>query len=108
MKKIVVAIVVLGCMFVVTMANPVSAISRSKAKADLKASLEKDYGSNYSTIEMLLNAGMEAYDGLCKVPDTTVNNNILRDLLKDYYPSFSTIQMLYKANKDAHDRLNGQ
>lgn len=105
MKRILAVALFLG-MTIVSFANPVSSISRSKVQADLKASLEKDYGSSYSTVEMLLNAGMTAYDELCKVPSTTVNDNILKDLIKDYYPSFSTIQMLYNANKDSYDRLN--
>jgi hypothetical protein len=88
-----------------TSSNPVSSISRYKAKSDLKASLLKDYGNNYTTIEMLLNAGMEAYDKLTKIPNTNVNNGILKDLVKDYYPNFSTIQMLFEANKKSYKKL---
>jgi len=89
-------------------ANPISEVSRSKAVADLKAELLKTYGSSYSTVEMLLNAGMKAYDTLISIPDNSVNNDILRELTKTYYPSFSTILMLYKANKESYDKLNKQ
>lgn len=89
----------------ITTSNPISSINRDKAKSDLKASLLKDYGNNYTTIEILLKAGMEAYDILTKIPNTNVNNGILKDLIKDYYPNFSTIQMLFEANKKSYEKL---
>jgi len=76
-------------------ANPFSEVSRPKAKADLKASLLETYGSSYSTVEMLLEAGMEAYETLAVLPSNSVNNGILKRLKKTYYPHFSTILMLY-------------
>lgn len=95
-------------MVTAVMANPVSDISRSKAKADLKASLEKKYNNSYSLIETLLNAGMKSYDELCDVPDTKVDNDILEGLLKKYYPSFSLIQTLYDSNKKSYERLHAE
>ena len=95
-------------MVTAAMANPVSDISRSKAEADLKASLEKKYNNSYSLIETLLNSGMQAYDELSKEPDTNVNNDILNSLLKKYYPSFSLIQTLYDSNKASYDRLHAR
>lgn len=72
---------VLCCVLVSSvLANPISEISRSKAKADLKRELLKTYGSSYSTVEMLLKAGMKDYDTLCTIPDNSVNNGILREL----------------------------
>lgn len=88
------------------LANPISDVNRYKAKEDLKSSLISRYGNSYTTIEMLLDAGMKAYDELCTIPDNSVNNGILRDLKDKYYPSFSTILMLYKANKKSYDNLN--
>ncbi len=79
-------------------ANPISEVSRPKAKADLKAKL-KTCGSSYSTIEMLLEAGMEDYDTLAALPSNSVNNGILIRLKKTYYPYFSTILTLYEADK---------
>jgi hypothetical protein len=90
----------------VVLANPISEVSQYAAREDLKNSLKSRYGNSYSTIEMLLNAGMESYDELIAIPDNSVNNGILRDLKDRYYPSFSTILMLYKANKKSYDNLN--
>lgn len=90
----------------VVLANPISEVNRYTAKQDLKSSLMSRYGNSYTTIEMLLDAGMEAYDELCNIPDNSVNDGILRDLKSRYYPSFSTILMLYKANKKSYDNLN--
>ncbi|MGO9019136.1 MAG: hypothetical protein ACLQVJ_12395 [Syntrophobacteraceae bacterium] len=110
MKKttipIVIFIVILISSFV--FANPISSINRSKAEEDLKNSLMATYGNSYSTVEMLLNAGMKAYDELCAVQDNAINNGILHDLVTTYYPSFSTIQMLYKSNIESYMRLNKQ
>jgi hypothetical protein len=88
------------------LANPISEVIRYTAKEDLKNSLKSRYGNSYSTIEMLLKAGMKAYDELCAIPDNSVNNVILRDLKDRYYPSFSTILLLYKSNKKSYDNLN--
>jgi hypothetical protein len=87
-------------------ANPISEINRSQAEADLKNYLLKKYGDSYSTIEMLLDAGMESYDKLASLPENEVNNNIINNLKNRYYPSFSTILMLYQSNKESYDRLN--
>ena len=105
------SILVLGIIFCFSfsdgvLANPISEVSRYTAKEDLKSSLKSRYGNSYSTIEMLLNAGMKDYDELCTIPDNSVNNGILRDLKGRYYPSFSTILMLYKSNKKSYDNLN--
>lgn len=88
------------------LANPISEVSRPKAKADLKASLLETYGNSYSTVEMLLEAGMEAYDTLAALPSNSVNNGILKRLKKTYYPHFSTILLLYEADKKSYDNLN--
>ena len=88
------------------LANPISEVRRATAKEDLKNDLKERYGSSYSTIETLLNQGMEAYDELCSIPDTRVNNKILRDLKSRYYPSFSTILTLYRQNKESYENLN--
>ena len=87
-------------------ANPISEVSRPKARANLKASLLETYGDSYSTVEMLLEAGMEDYDTLATLPSNSVNNGILKRLKKTYYPHFSTILMLYEANKKSYDNLN--
>ena len=89
-------------------ANPISEVNRSQAQADLKAELLKTYGSSYSTVEMLLNAGMRDYDTLISIPENSINNDIIKELKNTYYPSFSTILMLYKANKESYDKLNKQ
>lgn len=86
--------------------NPISLIPRSKAKNDLKKHLLKRYENSYSTVEMLLNNGMDAYDNLCTEPSNQVNDAILNNLLNRYYPSFSTIKMLFDSNKESYERLN--
>jgi hypothetical protein len=86
--------------------NPISAISRVKAKSDLKESLSRKYGSSYSTVKHLLDSGMEAYDDLCEIPSNSVNNGVLSKLKRKYYPHFSTIKMLYESNKKAYGELN--
>jgi hypothetical protein len=87
-------------------ANPICDVARNQAQEDLKQELLHRYGSHYSTVEMLLNAGMRDYDILCQVPDNSVNNGILEDLKARYYPNFSTILMLYKANKKSYENLS--
>ena len=86
--------------------NPISVINRTKAKNDLKESLLRKYGSSYSTVNHLLNKGMENYDALCKVPSNPINDGILSKLKRKYYPHFSTIKMLYESNKKAYDELS--
>lgn len=90
----------------ITLANPISEISRSKAKATLKKELLETYGNSYATVEWLLKEGMKDYDILCTIPDNAVNNGILLDLKKTYYPHFSTILFLYKSNKNAYNKLD--
>lgn len=90
----------------VCQANPVCEVNRTKAKEDLKQELLVRYGNSYSTVKMLLDAGMRDYETLCQLPENSVNNGILRDLKDRYYPSFSTILMLYKANKKSYDELS--
>lgn len=90
----------------VVYANPISEISRNRARQDIKRELKDRYGSSYSTIEMLLKSNMEDYDKLCDIPDTSVNNKILKDLKERYYPSFSTILMLFKSNKESYENLH--
>jgi hypothetical protein len=87
-------------------ANPVSDINRSKAKADLKAHLLDRYESSYSTVEMLMKAGMKSYDNLAKIPDNKVSNDVMEKLLDRYYPSFSTVEMLYESNMESYKRLH--
>jgi uncharacterized protein YqiB (DUF1249 family) len=106
MKKPIMLIMCIALLVSAAWANPVSEISRPKAKADLKAELEQRYESNYSIIEKLLKNGMENYDELCKIPDTKVNNNILKNLMNRHYPNFSIIMKLYESNKKAYERLN--
>ena len=108
-RGIIVIVLILGFLSSFAYAeNPISAVSRSTAKADLKASLMKVYDSSYSTVEMLLNAGMEDYDKLCDIPSSGVNDKILKELSDTYYPSFSTIYMLFEANKESYDRLQSE
>lgn len=90
----------------VCQANPVCEVNPAKAKEDLKQELLGRYGNSYSTVKMLLDAGMRDYDTLCQLPENFVNNGILLDLKARYYPSFSTILILYKANKKSYDELN--
>ena len=93
-------VTILFFMLVTTLvfANPISEVSRPKAKGDLKAKL-KSCGNSYSTIEILLEAGMEDYDTLAALPSNSVNNGILKRLKKAYYPYFPTILKLYEADK---------
>lgn len=94
-------------MFVSTVqANPVCDVDRGKANSDLKQSLLITYKNSYSTVSMLLKAGMNDYDTICNISNNSINNGILRNLKSTYYPSFSTILMLYKANKKSYDELN--
>ena len=79
-------------------ANVVCDTPRDQAKSDLKQNLLNRYGSSYSTVNMLLKAGMRDYDTICKVPNNSISNGILKNLNSRYYPSFSTILMLYKSN----------
>ena len=105
MRKIIM-IVCFGLFASVCQANPVCEVNRGQAKEDLKKELLGRYRNSYSTVEMLLKAGMRDYDALCQIPDNSVNNGILGDIKARYYPSFSTILMLYKANKKSYDELN--
>lgn len=91
---------------IAALANPISDVNRSKAKNDLKKSLTETYGNSFSTIEMLLEAGMRDYDLLCDLPENSVSNGVLQELKNTYYPSFSTILMLYKSNMESYQRLN--
>ncbi len=86
--------------------NPISVIDRTKAKNDLKESLLRKYGDSYSTIKLLLDSGMKAYEYLCEIPSNSINNGILAKLNREYYPNFSTIEMLYKSNIKAYSELN--
>lgn len=103
--KILFGIVCLVFVLLTAQANVVCNVSRSTAKQDLKESLLNTYGSSYSTVKMLLDAGMNDYDNICKLPDNSVNNRILKNLNSTYYPSFSTIYMLYKANIKDYNEL---
>ncbi len=91
---------------IVVSKNPIAEVSKRTAERDLKLKLMKRYGSHYSTIKMLLDAGMKSYDFLCQLPNSAVNNEILLNLKKRYYPHFSTIKMLYASNKKAYKKLN--
>ena len=104
--KIIFTIVSLVFMLSSAQANVVCDVPRSTAKEDLKESLLNTYGSSYSTVKMLLDAGMKDYDNICRLPDNSVNNRILKNLNSTYYPSFSTIHMLYKANIKDYNALN--
>jgi hypothetical protein len=85
--------------------NPVARVSRSKAKEDLKQDLLKTYGDSYSTVKMLLDAGMRDYDKLIRIPSSEVSDGVLNDLMGTYYPSFSTILMLYESNMKSYNEL---
>lgn len=87
--------------------NPVFRLSEySTAQNDLKRHLMNRYGDSYSTIELLLNAGMKDYKTLCALKSHPVGNRILTNLKTRYYPSFSTIKLLYKSNVESYNRLN--
>lgn len=105
MRKVLV-ITCLALFASVCQANPVCEVNRGKAKEDLKQELLGRYGNSYSTVKMLLDAGMRDFDILCQLPENTVSNGVLRDLKGRYYPNFSTILMLYKANIKSYDELN--
>lgn len=85
--------------------NPIAKLDRDKAKRDLKDDLSETYKDSYTTIKMLLDAGMRDYDKLVKIPSNKINDRILNDLKKTYYPSFSTILMLYGAEIKAYKDL---
>lgn len=101
-----IAIMILSLLSLATHANPICEVGRPKAKGDLKQELLQRYGSNYSTVKLLLDAGMRNYDTLCTIPENSVNNGILKDLKSRYYPSFSTILLLYRSNKKAYEDLD--
>lgn len=86
--------------------NPIQKIDRNTAYNDLKNHLLNKYSGHYSTVELLLKAGMKDYDSMCRIPPDTINNQILSKLISRYYPSFSTIYLLYKSNKKSYDNLN--
>lgn len=86
--------------------NPFSTISRDQAENDLKAMLLSKYVNNYSLIEMLLKSGMNAFDELASIPDSPIDNAILKKQHKKYYPNFYLISMIYKANKNSYNKLN--
>lgn len=83
------------------LANPISKIHRATAQTDLNRELLKEYGSNFSVVEALMQEGMADYDSLCTIPNTSENNRILRDLIKRYYPNFSLIRTKFKTLKKA-------
>jgi chromosome segregation ATPase len=86
--------------------NPVCSQSQSKARLDIKTALTKKYDGHYSTINMLLEANMEAYDKLCHLTMTEPGYKVLKNLNDRYYPHFSTILMLYESNMKAYENLN--
>ena len=85
--------------------NPVTRVDRAKAKEDLKQDLLKTYSDSYSTVQMLLDAGMKDYDTLVRIPSGDVSDGILNDLMGTYYPSFSTILLLYESNMKSYNEL---
>ena len=87
--------------------NPICGLGnsgRNKAKDDVKKELLEDYGNNYSLIKSLLDYDMRAYDSICKIRKSTIDDEILANLI-DYYPNFSLILSLYKDNKKAYEEL---
>lgn len=86
--------------------NPACQVGRDQARDDLKKTLLARYGNHYSTVEMLLEAGMRDYGELCATPSNAVDEEILSNLSSRYYPSFSTILMLYKRDRASYERLN--
>ena len=103
------AIVILSIFFISNAyadSNSVCRKSFSEAKDDIKKELIKKYDGHYSTIEMLLNANMDAYQNICNIPESDVSNKILDNLNNRYYPHFSTIYMLYKSNIESYRKLN--
>jgi len=85
--------------------NPIAKVDRDKAREDAKAELSETYQGSYLTIKNLLDAEMDAYDKLVKIPSNRVNDRILKDLKKTYYPSFLTILSLYKSEIEAYQAL---
>lgn len=103
-KMAIVALVVL-LLATSAWANPIADIPRSKAQADCKAELMQRYKGSWSTIEMLLERHMAAYDDLARIPDSPASNEILDDLTRRYYPSFGAIKTLYESNMDSYNRM---
>lgn len=79
-------------------ANPVCQNGYEAAREDLKQSLLERYSNNFSTVKMLLDAGMKDYNSICEAPDDDVSQGIIENLHGRYYPNFSTIWMLYESN----------
>ncbi len=87
--------------------NPICGLGysgRNKAKDDVKKELVEDFGSNYSLIKSLLDADMRAYDAICKIRKSTIDDEILSNLI-EFYPNFSLILSLYKNDKKAYEEL---
>ncbi len=86
--------------------NPVCQQDRSKAKSDIKASLSDKYDGHYSTISMLLDSNMKAYDRICIMNLTEPAQKSLSRLNRTYYPHFSTILLLHEKNMEAFEKLS--
>lgn len=100
--------IISACVFATTLAcasNPFASMSRSMAKSDRKAVLEKDYGNDYATIEYVLNKDMLAFDKLAAISSATDSDAILADLKKDYETDYGTILYVYEKQMAAKKRL---
>lgn len=87
-------------------ANPISEVSRGRAKADLQKELERIFGGNYSSILRQLNKGMNDYDYLASLPESAASNKTLKELKRIFYPQFSSIRRQYDKNMAAYNELN--
>ncbi len=72
-----------------------------EAIAGVRARLSHDYPDSYATQKMLLDAEIEAYNYMKKVP----NDNIKERLNRDYPTSFTTQKMLYENEMKAKSAL---
>jgi len=105
-RSVLIVVTLMLCMFVSNaLASPSYCQNETAAKEDLKQSLLKTYGNSFSTVKMLLDAGMRDYGKICALPNDQVRQGILSDLNNTYYPSFSTIFMLYEANYKDYQAL---
>lgn len=85
--------------------NPVCAVGRAQAEQDIQQELMNRYAPSYSTVEMLFETNMEAFDEICTYPASGTSAQVLQNLKNSYYPHFSTIQMLYQSHMESAGRL---
>lgn len=92
----------------ISIANPISDTPREQAYSDLKAKLSRQYPDRYTTIKLLLNSGMRAYDNLASIEDGEVSDRIMERLKDTYYPGFSAIWLLYRKEMESYRELNSE